>query len=92
MANSSVAGTDTPKGKALDSPSQVVEVLDNQFDPVLQKKMALTSEAIDQIGMTPFHWKLFVLTGFGYAVDSVRLTPPSFCLPCAHRFSATNSS
>jgi hypothetical protein len=34
--------------------------------------MALVSEAIEDIGMTPFHWKLFVLTGFGYAVDSVR--------------------
>jgi hypothetical protein len=54
-------------------PNDVVETLENQSDPVLKKKMTLMSEAIEQIGMTPFHWKLFVLTGFGYAVDSVRL-------------------
>lgn len=53
--------------------NNVAEVLDNQTDPVLKRKMALMSEAIEQIGMTPFHWKLFVLTGFGYAVDSVGL-------------------
>ncbi len=43
------------------------------IDPVLAKKMALTNNAIDEIGMTPWQWKLFCLNGFGYAVDSVRL-------------------
>lgn len=41
------------------------------FDPVLAKKMALVNEAIDRIGMTTFQWKMFLLNGFGYAVDSV---------------------
>ena len=41
------------------------------IDPVLAKKMALTNNALDQIGMTPWQWKLFCLNGFGYAVDSV---------------------
>lgn len=41
------------------------------IDPVLAKKMFLVNEAIDEIGMTPFQWKLFFLNGFGYAVDSV---------------------
>jgi MFS family permease len=27
----------------------------------------------DEIGFTPYHWKLFVLNGFGYAVDSLIL-------------------
>lgn len=40
-------------------------------DPVLTKKMALVNAAIDEIGMTPWHWNLFFLNGFGYAVDSV---------------------
>jgi hypothetical protein len=54
------------------------EVFDvKEFDPVLAKKMALVNQAIDDIGMTPFQWKLFFLNGFGYAVDSVRL--------CAHQ-------
>lgn len=42
-----------------------------KIDPVLAKKMALVNDAIDEIGMTPFQWKLFFLNGFGYAVDSV---------------------
>ena len=41
------------------------------IDPVLAKKMALANNAIDEIGMTGFQWKLFYLNGFGYAVDSV---------------------
>lgn len=41
------------------------------IDPVLAKKMALANSALDEIGMTPFQWKLFFLNGFGYAVDSV---------------------
>ena len=48
------------------------EVFDQKaIDPVLAKKMALINSAIDEIGMTPFQWKLFCLNGFGYAVDSV---------------------
>jgi hypothetical protein len=43
------------------------------IDPILARKMALTNNAIDEIGMTPWQWKLFCLNGFGYAVDSVRL-------------------
>ena len=49
------------------------EIIDTHaVDPVLANKMALVNAAIDEIGMTPFHWKLFFLNGFGYAVDSVR--------------------
>ena len=55
------------------------EVFDaTQIDPVLAKKMALINEAIEEIGMTPFQWKLFFLNGFGYAVDSVSSIPNSF--------------
>lgn len=42
-------------------------------DPVLNKKMHLVNNAIDEIGMTGYQWKLFVLNGFGYAVDSLIL-------------------
>lgn len=48
------------------------EVYDSSsVDPVLAKKMALINSAIDEIGMTPWQWKLFFFNGFGYAVDSV---------------------
>lgn len=40
-------------------------------DPVLAKKMDMVNAAIEEIGMTKWHWKLFFLNGFGYAVDSV---------------------
>ena len=54
------------------SSGSIKEVFDVQsFDPVLAKKMALVNEAIDEIGMTGFQWKMFFLNGFGYAVDSV---------------------
>lgn len=34
-------------------------------DPVLNAKMNLINNAIDEIGFTPYHWKLFCLNGFG---------------------------
>lgn len=51
------------------SPNNVVDV--SQDDPVLAKKITMVNDAIDEIGMTPFQWKLFFLNGFGYAADSV---------------------
>lgn len=32
----------------------------------LEAKMRLINDAIDEIGMTGYQWKLFVLNGFGY--------------------------
>lgn len=43
----------------------------SSIDPVLAQKMALINSAIDEVGMTPWQWKLFFFNGFGYAVDSV---------------------
>lgn len=55
------------------------EVFDaTKIDPKLAQKMALINEAIEEIGMTPFQWKLFFLNGFGYAVDSVSSNPYLF--------------
>ncbi|KAL9619885.1 MAG: hypothetical protein Q9160_005532 [Pyrenula sp. 1 TL-2023] len=51
------------------------------IDSVLAKKMALVNDAIDEIGMTPFQWKLFVLNGFGYAVDSLLIVCQSIAQP-----------
>jgi hypothetical protein len=56
------------------SSDSVKEVFDiGRIDPVLAKKLALVNQAIDDIGMTGFQWKLFFFNGFGYAVDSVSL-------------------
>ncbi|MCJ1403548.1 hypothetical protein MMC11_006771 [Xylographa trunciseda] len=43
------------------------------LDPALNAKMHLVNNAIDEIGWTGYHYKLFVLNGFGYAVDSLLL-------------------
>ena len=58
---------------SIDVQKEVFDV--TQIDPILAKKMALVNDAIEQIGMTPFQWKIFFLNGFGYAVDSVINTP-----------------
>lgn len=56
------------------SSSATLEVFTLQsLDPALDAKMHLVNDAIDEIGLTPYHWKLFVLNGFGYAVDSLIL-------------------
>ncbi|KAL4911492.1 hypothetical protein BDW74DRAFT_164943 [Aspergillus multicolor] len=51
------------------------------IDEVLARKMALVNGAIDEIGMTPFQWKLFFLNGFGYAVDSLLVVCQSISQP-----------
>ncbi|KID95507.1 Major facilitator superfamily domain, general substrate transporter, partial [Metarhizium majus ARSEF 297] len=38
--------------------------------------MALANEAIEEIGMKKFQWKLFWLNGFGYAVNSKQYGRP----------------
>ncbi|KAK4499382.1 hypothetical protein PRZ48_009896 [Zasmidium cellare] len=54
-------------------------------DPVLTKKMALINATIDEIGMTRWHWKLFFLNGFGYAVDSLLVVCQSIAQPAVTR-------
>ena len=61
------------EGASLEDVDLGKEVFDSSaIDPVLAKKMALINSSIDEIGMTPWHWRVFCLNGFGYAVDSVR--------------------
>ncbi|OAG01005.1 MFS general substrate transporter [Paraphaeosphaeria sporulosa] len=43
--------------------------------------MSLINAAIDEIGMTPFQWKLFFFNGFGYAVDSLLIVCQSISQP-----------
>ncbi|KAH6621572.1 major facilitator superfamily domain-containing protein [Chaetomium sp. MPI-SDFR-AT-0129] len=44
---------------------------DETADAALGRKVHLVNNAIDEIGWTPYHSKLFMLNGFGYAVDSL---------------------
>ncbi|ANB11853.1 hypothetical protein AWJ20_77 [Sugiyamaella lignohabitans] len=50
-------------------------------DDVLYKKQVLVQKALDDIGMTPFHWKLFFLNSFGYASDSLLVVCQSIAQP-----------
>lgn len=56
-------------GETIDLGKEIYDI--TAIDHILAKKMALINDAIDEIGMTPFQWKLFFLNGFGYAVDPV---------------------
>ena len=54
------------------------DILESEHvDPVLNAKMHLVNNAIDEIGFTGYHWKLFVLNGFG-SVRSSREFQQSF--------------
>lgn len=64
--------------ESLTATDAVIDV--KQFDPVLARKMALVNAAIDEIGMSSFQWKLLLLNGFGYAVDSVCCRLRTQCL------------
>lgn len=65
-------GTTTSHTRASDEivTLQKGDLLDlESVDPVLNAKMGLVNDAIDEIGFTMYQAKLFVLNGFGY-VDS----------------------
>ncbi|KAK4176185.1 major facilitator superfamily domain-containing protein [Triangularia setosa] len=55
------------------------------LDPAMNAKMHLVNNAIDEIGWTFYHTKLFFLNGFGYAVDSLILLLQSVIAGPAYR-------
>ncbi|KAK4198109.1 major facilitator superfamily domain-containing protein [Triangularia verruculosa] len=55
------------------------------LDPAMNAKIHLVNNAIDEIGWTPYHTKLFFLNGFGYAVDSLILLLQSVIAGPAYR-------
>jgi hypothetical protein len=67
------SSADASKGSdAGSSNNSVKEIIDlTQIDPVLAKKLAIVNQGIDDIGMTVYQWKLFAISRFDYAVDSV---------------------
>lgn len=40
-------------------------------DPVYEAKISILNEALIDIGMGPFQWKMFLTTGFGWFIDQV---------------------
>ncbi|KAJ5682893.1 membrane transporter [Penicillium macrosclerotiorum] len=72
--------TDVSQEQAIMSSSAIVTGHDDllqleqvEVDHALAAKMKLVNEAIDGIGFTGYHTKLFFLNGFGYGVDSLLL-------------------
>lgn len=49
-------------------------------DPVLNAKMRLVNDAIDEIGFTGYQAKLFVLNGFGYVLHVCFVCGATACL------------
>lgn len=61
-----VAPTGSPTHDEHDIVSSQKDLLDlESVDPVLNAKMRLVNDAIDEIGFTGYQAKLFVLNGFG---------------------------
>lgn len=44
-------------------------------DAVYEAKISVLNEALIDIGMGPFQWKMFMMTGFGWFLDQVRNFP-----------------
>lgn len=40
----------------------------DQSDVIMQRKMKLINDALDEIGFTWYHFKLFCLNGMGYVI------------------------
>ncbi|SPO00365.1 related to synaptic vesicle transporter SV2 (major facilitator superfamily) [Cephalotrichum gorgonifer] len=74
---------DTSSGKTIIFNNEVYDT--SRVDPVLAEKMVLVNNAIDEIGMTPFQWKLFLFNGFGYAVDSLLIVCNAIAQPAVDR-------
>ncbi|KAH6604935.1 hypothetical protein Trco_006642 [Trichoderma cornu-damae] len=70
-------------GSSLRSGEDILALQD--LDPALNMKMHLVNNAIDEIGWTGYHMKLFFLNGFGYAVDSMILLFQSIVATQAYR-------
>lgn len=43
-------------------------------DHIYERKVAVMNQALIDMGMGPFQWQIFALTGFGWFVDNVRLS------------------
>lgn len=41
-------------------------------NPVYERKVAVMNQALIDLGMGSFQWKVFAMTGFGWFVDNVR--------------------
>lgn len=66
---------------------QKADLLDlESVDPVLNAKMKLVNDAIDEIGFTGYHAKLFVLNGFGYVLHMVFVRSPGLLLRISEDF------
>lgn len=46
-------------------------------DAVYERKIAIMNQALIDLGMGPFQWKIFAMTGFGWFVDNVSLLSES---------------
>ncbi|CAF5148330.1 unnamed protein product [Rotaria magnacalcarata] len=55
--------------------------LDIHANQALMLKIKCVNNAIDEIGFTRYHLKLFFLNGFGYAVDSLLILLNSLTQP-----------
>ena len=67
--------------------TSVEEYTDMEADDGLLKKMNLVNNAVEEIGLTWYHLKLFFLAGFGYSADSqVMIVQSSVATQVSYQF------
>ena len=85
MATNKVASTRNPQSNDNDDengPKDGNPVQDNYHgidtraiavgsNEVYERKVAIMNQALIDLGMGPFQWKIFAMTGFGWFVDNV---------------------
>jgi len=73
-----------------EAPVSVLE--DGSLDPVYEAKAKMLNKAIQDIGMGKYQWQLFIVIGFGWAMDNLWPIVTSLIFtPVSNEFSPTRS-
>lgn len=60
-----------PVEQITEASGSVDKLFIDEFDPVYLAKSKLLSDALQEIGMGRYQWRLFVIAGFGWMADNV---------------------
>ncbi|CAG5143662.1 uncharacterized protein ALTATR162_LOCUS1394 [Alternaria atra] len=85
-------GTKEPSAQtvARDGEAPVSVLEDGSLDPVYEAKAKILNKAIQDIGMGRYQWQLFIVIGFGWAMDNLWPIVTSLIFtPVANEFSPT---
>ncbi|KAF2191359.1 MFS general substrate transporter [Zopfia rhizophila CBS 207.26] len=72
-------GRNQPVSSIDDAPAAVLE--EGSLDPVYEAKAKVLNKAVQDIGMGRYQWQLFIVIGFGWAMDNLFPIATSLILP-----------